>query len=109
MGLFGPSIEVATLPSTLPSLCFALSLTNPRSPVSVRVRMLAPSGQVVATAEAPRPPSYPAPPFVSSHQFRIFPFRIEQEGTYELRFAFDGDEDEAHELVHRIQVRVAPP
>ena len=109
MGVYGPSIEVARTPIRLPSLCCALILLNPRRAVGVRMRIVGPDKKEVARVDAPSPASYPPPPFVSAHQFRVFPFPIEMPGAYEISFSFEGDDPGSETLVHRIAVRVATP
>jgi len=108
MGVYGPTLEVDTLPALIPSLCVTLLVRNPRQPInSISVIATAPNGTRIMKGTTATPSLFPEP-HMAAHTAKVFPVLLDCEGDFRVVFQFNGSPNIGVEASIRVKRKPAP-
>src|SRR6266478_7157147 len=92
LGVYGPSIEVETFPTILPTLCGVVLVLNPAEWFShVRSEFVDPNGVQLARGELNIAKPADLSLFQSQHVLKMYPVPLSQSGIYSFRWWFTDD------------------
>lgn len=109
MGVFGPSIEVETLPTLLPGLCAVLIVRDPHESLTeVTTALLDASNNPIlpANSQTVSPPGG-AMKFAYQFQVKLVPFPLAAEGDITFRFTFNRGGDIGVALPIKVRLKKA--
>jgi hypothetical protein len=109
MGVYGPTVEVASFPFLLPSLCAVLLIRKPREPLTTATSVvldMTGNPMFPAGTQTLSPPTVTGTKLMYQLQVKMVPFILLAEGTITFRFTFDGSDQIGMELP--ITVRRTP-
>jgi hypothetical protein len=97
VGLYGKAIRIATLPATLPKLCFLAEFDSPfLQATTLRVRLINPSGNLVFETPVMSVPRLGEDPLIPQEYrqarvvFQVAPMIANEGGAYAIEYEFPG-------------------